>query len=637
MPLILARALHFASLVSLAGSLAFLALIPAPVEAAGLRRPLLRLAWASLAVALLSGVLWLLLEGESMSGRPLATVLAQGIVAVVLERTQFGHDWLARGATALLLVPALAAARRRPALWLALAASAAMLGGLAWAGHAGGTPGEEGALHLVSDVLHLLAAGLWLGGLVPLALLFARALAQPALLDAARAGTRRFSLLGMISVGTLLATGTVNSWILVGTVPGLIGTPYGQLLLLKIAAFAAMATLAAINRQRLTPALHRTAAPLAALRRLRRNALIEVALGLFVLGIVGALGILPPGMHSEPVWPLPFLLDTGRLTLGAAAALLVVLTAIGLAAFASGALQRRWVTSMLGLTATLGFGWLLVRPMVEPAYPTSFAASPVAYDTSSITRGAQIYAANCALCHGVDGRGDGPAAASLPRKPANLTAAHLLTHRLGDLFWWISHGRNQAMPAFADSLSAQQRWDAVNFIRARAFAAQPDALAPEVRAHPAPLAPDFVFERGAKQGSLYRTLAGAPVLLVLYRLPAALPRLKQLAAEEPELAEDGVRLLALPLEPAATDGETAPKLPDFAASSDAATLSAYGLFTGPGEPADVELLIDRATYIRARWRADAPPLPSEATLLTQLARIQRLPLAPPAMPMNMRM
>jgi putative copper export protein/mono/diheme cytochrome c family protein len=623
MPLILARALHFASLVSLAGSLAFLALIPAPVEAAGLRRPLLRLAWASLAVALLSGALWLLLEGESMSGRPLATVLAQGIVAVVLERTRFGHDWLARGAAALVLVPALAAERRRPALWLALAASAAMLGGLAWAGHAEGTPGEEGALHLVSDV--------------PLALLFARALAQPALLDAARAGTRRFSLLGMISVGTLLATGIVNSWILVGTVPGLIGTSYGQLLLLKIASFTAMATLAAINRQRLTPALHRTAAPLAALRQLRRNALIEVALGLFVLAIVGALGILPPGMHSEPVWPLPFLLDTSRLALGGATTLLVVLTAIGLAAFASGALQRRWLTAMLGLTATLGFGWLLVRPMVEPAYPTSFAASPVAYDTSSIARGAQIYAANCALCHGVDGRGDGPAAANLPRKPATLTAAHLLTHRVGDLFWWISHGRSQAMPAFADILSAQQRWDAVNFIRARAFAAQPDTLAPEVRAHPAPLAPDFVFERGNNQGSLYQTLAGAPVLLVLYRLPAALPRLKQLAAEEPELAEDGVRLLALPLDPAATDGEAAPKLPDFAASSDAATLSAYGLFTGPGKPADIELLIDRATYIRARWRADAPPLPSEATLLTQLARIQRLPLAAPAMPMNMPM
>lgn len=635
-PLILARVLQYASVVSLAGTLGFLVLI-VPAEAAGLRRPLLRLAWASLVLALLSGAFWLLIEGESMSGRPLGQVLAQGIVGIVLERTQFGHDWLARGGAALVAALGLAAARMRASLWLAFAASVALLCGIAWAGHGGSTPGEEGAFHLAADMLHLLAAGLWLGGLVPLALMFSRALRQTALFEAAHTATQRFSLLGILCVSTLLGTGIVNALFLVGSIPGLLGTLYGQLLLLKIAIFVAMVVLAAINRERLLPEILGPT-PLIVLRRLRRNASLEAALGLFVLGIVGALGILPPGMHSEPVWPLPFLLDTGRLTLGGTAALLVVLTAIGLAAFASGVLRRRWLTALLGLTVALGFGWLLVRPMVEPAFPTSFAASPVAYDAPSIVRGAQIYAANCTLCHGVGGRGDGPAAASLPRKPSNLIAAHLLTHRVGDLFWWISHGRNQAMPAFADILSAPQRWDAINFIRARAFAAQPDALAPEVRSHPAPLAPDFVFERGGKQGSLYQTLAGAPVLLVLYRLPAALPRLQLLAAEEKELAEDGVRLLALPLEPAAKDGEAGTvKLPDFAATSDAATLAAYALFTGPDEPADVELLIDRATYIRARWRADAPPLPSEATLLTQLARIQRLPLAAPAMPMNMRM
>src|SRR4029077_4975716 len=49
---------------------------------------------------------------------------------------------------------------------------------------------------------------------------------------------------------------------------------------------------------------------------LRRNALIEATLGLAVLAIVGALGILPPGLHTEPGWPFPFRIDLARLTVG---------------------------------------------------------------------------------------------------------------------------------------------------------------------------------------------------------------------------------------------------------------------------------------------------------------------------------
>ena len=48
-----------------------------------------------------------------------------------------------------------------------------MLASLAWAGHGAATPGAAGDLHLAADVLHLLAAGLWLGTLPPLVLLLA--------------------------------------------------------------------------------------------------------------------------------------------------------------------------------------------------------------------------------------------------------------------------------------------------------------------------------------------------------------------------------------------------------------------------------------------------------------------------------
>jgi copper resistance protein D len=67
--------------------------------------------------------------------------------------------------------------------------------------------------------------------------------------------TRRFSTLGIVSVGVLVATGIINSWVLVGSVPALVGTDYGRLLLVKVALFFVMMAIAGVNRLRLTPRL----------------------------------------------------------------------------------------------------------------------------------------------------------------------------------------------------------------------------------------------------------------------------------------------------------------------------------------------------------------------------------------------
>ena len=170
-----------------------------------------------------------------------------------------------------------------------------LMGSLAGSGHAAGTPGALGDVHLVADVLHLLAAAAWLGGLLPLSLLFGMALRQtdPTLASALPVATRRFSTLGLLSVGTLLATGLVNTCMLAGSLPALAYTGYGGLLLLKVALFGIIVAIASINRLRLMPELPRTDA----VRRLNRNARIEVALGLAIIAIVSVLGTLSPGAH----------------------------------------------------------------------------------------------------------------------------------------------------------------------------------------------------------------------------------------------------------------------------------------------------------------------------------------------------
>jgi putative copper resistance protein D len=314
--LVAARTVHFAATIALFGIFAFDCLIGRPaLAAAGIEpqalprfdRRLRWLAWTSLVLALVSGAAWLVAVTAAMSGEPLTAALSHGTWVIVLTRTDFGRDWLLRlglaGLAAACLVPG-NANRGRPARWGGIVAAAALLAGLAWAGHGAATLGGMGRLHLAADILHLLAAGLWLGMLLPLALLLAEARRHGNAGGARLAGAAaaRFSALGMGSVAVLLASGIVNSAFLVGSLAALAGTAYGRLLLAKIALFLAMLTIAAVNLLRLAPHLGRSADGTApSVRRavclLRRNALAEAALGLAVLGLVGALGILPPAAH----------------------------------------------------------------------------------------------------------------------------------------------------------------------------------------------------------------------------------------------------------------------------------------------------------------------------------------------------
>jgi putative copper resistance protein D len=137
---------------------------------------------------------------------------------------------------------------------------------------------------------------------VPLAVLLTVARRDQAIASArlAQAAAKRFSTLGIGSVGILLATGIVNAWILVGSFRALAITFYGRLLMLKIAVFAVMLVFAALNRFWLTPQLASSSGHgrrLEALHRLTRNSVIEIALGLIVFAIVGVLGTLHPAIH----------------------------------------------------------------------------------------------------------------------------------------------------------------------------------------------------------------------------------------------------------------------------------------------------------------------------------------------------
>ena len=300
---ILLRLVQFAGAMILFGSSLF-ALYALPVhrpgsvhEAAWLS-PLL--SWS--AAGLLIGSLLGLLAQTSMLAGSMTEGLKLSSLSAVVTTMGLGRSALARTAAAgLALVLLLVRRPDRRTLSACAILGAIVCASFAWMGHGAATEGAGGSLHLAADMLHALAAGVWIGALVGFGFLAFRRNGHTAdthaVLHKALYG---FSGVGSGLVAVLLVTGLINSWFLVGPsrIAGLWTTPYGLLLSVKLALFVAMLGLAAANRFRLTPALgvalDTSGAPEAALGALRLSLLLETSLAVSVLGLVAWFGMLAP-------------------------------------------------------------------------------------------------------------------------------------------------------------------------------------------------------------------------------------------------------------------------------------------------------------------------------------------------------
>lgn len=318
--LVAVRAIHLGSSVVLFGEIFFATLTgwqrnpeggaPAPEQSQAARNSRLRRVapWTWL-VVVVSGVCWLALISAQMTRAGLVAAIDPATLLRVLEATTFGQSWSLRMGLALALLVLWQLLRkplpqRNGALGAAVALSGGLLAGVAWAGHANAEDGLDGLAHHASDALHLLAAGVWLGGLAPLADILGRlgdAPTNPAL-DRCTDVAARFGNWAALSVAALLLSGVVNAYYLLHVPQALLATTYGNLLLAKLLVFALMLIIAAANRTRLTAALLRhkgdAVARADAARRLRRNVRMEQALGAGVLVLVAALGITAPSIAA---------------------------------------------------------------------------------------------------------------------------------------------------------------------------------------------------------------------------------------------------------------------------------------------------------------------------------------------------
>jgi copper transport protein len=556
-----------------------------------LTRRVRRLAAGGVIVAVAGSVFALLVQADgSRDGNSLL-----GATRSTLTDTRYGRIWIYRVVAILVFAAALSFCawwwpKRRA--WIAaitLLLAVAMPVPFSLISHASAqTTGRTTAIAV--DVVHLLGASIWAGGLVMIvgALL-------PTLRDLTPAGRRivlagtipRFSAVALTAWGALGLTGLYTAWLQVGNLKGLWDTAYGHSLVAKLLLLIPALMLAAFHFAVVTPRLKRGGNEQSALAWSRRFGVavtVELLVVVAVLFVVGRLTSQPPARETlvqqagqvvlhlnaqdrgatltiSPAitGPNHYRLDVGGDTLPADTEALLrvtppnrqagqkdvalsrvggnafeahgselslagdwqiqaivrkigefqwtassqlavrttkdasalprpawrftpfagisglILLVAGLAALAlawsAGRTPLRKESAGLGVVALALGGLLLIqgRSTATNLAVALTAKSPIPADMASITRGKDVFEANCAVCHGATGRGDGPAAGTLNPSnppPADFQSAHARSHYDGEFFNWIQSGKfNTAMPAFGDKLSDTDIWNVINYIR----------------------------------------------------------------------------------------------------------------------------------------------------------------------------
>ncbi|KVD68544.1 c-type cytochrome [Burkholderia ubonensis] len=295
-------------------------------------------------------------------------------------------------------------------------------------------------------------------------------------------------------------------------------------------------------------------------------------------------------------WTRRIAIETLRIDAGLTRQLAIAFGLVTLAAMLAfiALVSRRHRIVALGaaLLAAWCAPWPSAALWLAPATPTSFQRNPAPFSVASVVHGARLYDRHCATCHGADGRGEGPLAASLAHWPPTF-AGTLLARRLdGELAWRVRHGMRDAhgaesMPGFGATLGPRDTWAVLDYLKALAAGsgAQADGAWPVPVALPA----------------LDVRCGGQPATLPLERWREG-QRVRVVALSRGALppAEDARwQTLVVAQEPAA--------VPAVAGRADcvAATPGAWLAFaTIAGTPPDAlggtQLLADRRGWLRAR-------------------------------------
>ncbi|EGS1686363.1 MAG: copper homeostasis membrane protein CopD [Enterobacter cloacae] len=264
--------------------------------------------WSFFFILISAGILLslanMLLVAQAMSGVTDAVEITLHIIGMVIDETAVGLSWVIRLAA---LVAAFIGLGLRHAVlsrYVLTLSGGIALATLAWGGHAAMNDDLSYYLHLLSDIIHLSAAGAWVGALTAFAILLSlkkvQTVSHVRLLTEALSG---FSQAGTVIVLSIVITAVINLFFIVeDPVNSLPGSNYGLLLLIKTILFFIMLLLATANRFRLVPALETALGQghyKTGIALMRKSIITEFSVSILILATVAWLGTLPPGNGME--------------------------------------------------------------------------------------------------------------------------------------------------------------------------------------------------------------------------------------------------------------------------------------------------------------------------------------------------
>jgi putative copper resistance protein D len=267
--------------------------------------PLRSMLAGAAALGVLLSVASLVVMASAMSGESDIAELRPHIEMMILQ-TDVGFAWIVRLVALVVAGLAVLFNHRAPGFSLLVASTAGgiALASLAWSGHGAMDEGGRRVWHFTIDILHLLAAGVWLGALVAFALMAKiNALQSEARIRLLARTVTRFEKVGALVVLFITVTGVVNYLMIVGpTLDEVFLSTYGVLLFIKVALFAGMLVLAALNRFHLGPLLQQSLLDgqyRVAANALRRSMIVELLMAVLIVGLVAWLGTLSPQMSEN--------------------------------------------------------------------------------------------------------------------------------------------------------------------------------------------------------------------------------------------------------------------------------------------------------------------------------------------------
>lgn len=481
--------------------------------------------------------------------------------------------------------------------------------------------------------LHIIFAGVWLGGLPALLLLkyeYVKQAKSKRVKPVDIEILKRFSSIALPVMLLILATGLwVGDQLFEDNYAALVATPYGWLLLAKLLVLVIVLIIASSVRSYWLPLFSKSnnsedlKSSAAGMRKWVRIEFVWALLIVLIATILANNAV--PAKHAlieEWPWSFRFSIvatwNNENVPIFVWSGVAVMVAAIGVFQFGrSSDWGMKRLMMIPSILVVLGLA-IALPPLTIEAYPETYRKPPEMFDAISIAYGAKNYAEHCVDCHGHQGKGDGIKARTLSTiLPDMLTEPHTTEHTPGDFYHWITYGmKDTDMPGYDDKLSEEERWDMVNYVFALSRGYQARILSAEIipnRPNVQPPVFSYVAHDGSS-GALQEYRNKKPVLLVTFSWPQSQTRIEQLKAAYPQLASQNVKVLLVPEHEIASDifEEIFNDMPYPVVTQNAEEIAeSYALsrrtMTHPdllgrgSKPNHMEFLIDSLGYLRARW------------------------------------